>query len=44
LDNKEQENDGTKCPMCGRIKAVKKQEDHLYFCTHCDMQFDDRED
>lgn len=33
-----------KCPMCGRKKAVIKQEDHLYYCTHCQMQFDDRED
>ena len=44
LDNKEKEGDGTKCPMCGRIKSIIKQEDHLYFCPYCDMQFDDRED
>ena len=33
-----------KCPMCGRIKAVQKQEEHLFYCTYCQMQFDDRED
>lgn len=33
-----------KCPMCGRIKAVAKQEEHLYYCSYCQMQFDDRED
>ena len=44
MDNKEKEGDGTKCPMCGRIKSIIKQEDHLYFCPYCDMQFDDRED
>jgi len=33
-----------KCPMCGRIKAVIEQEEHLFYCTHCQMQFDDRED
>ena len=43
LDNKKEDNDGTKCPLCGRIKAVVKQED-IYFCTHCDMLFDPRED
>lgn len=33
-----------KCPMCGRKKSVEEQGDHVYFCTHCNMQFDDRED
>tara|TARA_Y100000034_G_scaffold80510_1_gene96620 strand:- start:10081 stop:10248 length:168 start_codon:yes stop_codon:yes gene_type:complete len=41
---KTEEEEQLKCPMCGRKKAVIKQEDHLYFCKHCQMQFDDRED
>ena len=31
-----------KCPMCGRIKAVQKREDHLFYCTYCQILFDDR--
>jgi ribosomal protein L37AE/L43A len=41
---KTEEEEKIKCPMCGRKKAVIKLEDHLYLCSHCDMQFDDRED
>jgi len=33
-----------KCPMCGRIKVVSKKEDHLFYCSHCAMLFDDRDD
>jgi len=40
---KKEENE-VKCPMCGRKKAVLKKEEHLFYCTHCQMQFDDRED
>ena len=41
---KTEEEEKIKFPMCGRRKAVIKVEDHLYYCNHCDMQFDDRED
>ena len=41
---KTKEEENIKCPMCGRKKAVTKQENHLYYCSHCEMQFDDRED
>lgn len=33
-----------RCPFCGRIKAVEKQDDGVYYCTHCDKLFDPRED
>jgi ribosomal protein L37AE/L43A len=33
-----------KCPMCGRKEAVIDKGDGTYFCTHCEMLFDPRED
>lgn len=38
------EENKVKCPMCGRKKAVVKQEERLYYCNHCNMQFDDGDD
>lgn len=40
----EQKEAPVKCPMCGRIKAVQKREEHLYYCSYCQMLFDDREE
>jgi len=33
-----------KCPFCGRKKAIVKQDEHVYLCTHCDKLFDPKED
>ena len=33
----------TKCPWCGRIKAVKAIAD-VFYCTHCRKHFDDEPD
>ena len=43
-ENSMAEENKVKCPMCGRKKAVVKQEERLYYCNHCNMQFDDGDD
>ena len=43
-EEKAERQQNPKCPMCGRIKAVSKKEEHLFYCSYCEMLFDDRED
>jgi ribosomal protein L37AE/L43A len=39
-----QEENKVKCPMCGRIKAMKDNGDGTYWCDHCKANVDPRED
>ena len=41
---KDKEVEKPKCPMCGRRKKVQDKKDGTFFCTHCTMLFDPRED
>lgn len=41
---KDEPQNEVKCPFCGRKKAVVKQDENTYHCTHCNKLFDPRED